>query len=90
MTSTLCIRKTPVVAKQNNWSFKHPVKGWIGRRFYDHDGSLGGGMITIGPEYLEWFEGILLASNMQRSDHKEFEKVVEVLRDGNTIDMWFD
>ena len=89
MTSTLCIRKTPV-AKQDNWCFKHPVKRFIGRRFYDHDGSLGGDMITIGPEYLEWFEGVLIAANMDEREHKDFEAVVEILRSGNEIDMWFD
>ena len=91
MTSTLCIRKTPAIIKASNWSFKHPIKGYIGRRFYDHDGSLGGDLITIGPEYLEWFEGVLLAANnLDKREHKDFEAVVKVLRSGSTIDMWFD
>ncbi len=87
MSSTLCIRKTPIT---QNWSFKQPIKGFIGRRYYNHDGSLGGDIITIGPGDLAWFEGILLAANLEKSEHKNFERVVEVLRDGETIDMWFD
>ena len=89
MTSTLCICKTPVPPR-DNWCFKHPIKGFIGRRFYDHDGSLGGGEITIGPEHLEWFEGILTAANLNEREHKEFEAVVAVLRSGMSIDIWFE
>ena len=89
MTSTLCIRKTPVVT-DNYWYFKQPIKGFIGRRYYGHDGSLGGSLIVVGPNQLAWFEGILLAANLDKSEHEHFEAVVEILRSGDTIDMWFD
>ena len=88
MSSTLCIQKTPIPCKEE-WRFKLPVKGYIARKFYDHDGSCGGGKITIGPEHLEWFEGVLAAGNFDPQDRKDFEAVVSVLRDGKTIDMWF-
>ena len=90
MTSTLCIRKTPVVAKLDNWCFKHPIKRFIGQRYYGHDGSLGGSLITIEPDQLDWFEGILMAANLDERENKEFKAVVEVLRSGKTIDMWFE
>ncbi len=90
MSSTLCIRKTPTTPK-DNWCFKQPIKRFIGKRFYDHDGSLGGSLITIGSEHLAWFEGILMAAtNLDEREHKEFEAVVKVLRSGSTIDMWFE
>ena len=88
MSSTLFIRKTPT--PKSNWGFKQPIKGFIGRRFYDHDGSLGGGIITVGSSHLAWFEGILAAAKLDKPERREFEKVVEVLRSGKTIDMWFE
>lgn len=89
MTSTLYIRQTPAKSR-SNWHFKLPIKGFIGRRYYDHDGSLGGNLITIGPEHLEWFEGILVAANLEKSDRRDFETVVNILRDGKTIDVWIE
>lgn len=90
MTSTLCIRKTPV-RKDDAWTFKNPIKSFIGRRFYDHDCSLGGGTVTVGPENLGWFEGILLASmSLPNPELDDFIEIVDILRDGGTIDMWFE
>lgn len=90
MSSTLCIRKTPKPPRSNEWHFKQPIKGVLARKFYDHDGSLGGGMLTVGPEHLEWFEGVLAAGNFESSEKRELESVADVLRDGGTIDMWFE
>ena len=87
MSSTLSIRKIPTT---KNWLFKQPIKGFIGQRFYNHDGSLGGDIITIGPDHLAWFEGILVAAKLEKSERKNFERVVEVLRNGETIDIWFN
>lgn len=90
MTSTLCIRKTPTPTKDVLY-FKLPVKQWIARQFYDHDGSLGGGTITVGQEHLGWFEGCLAAGRFDDAgERRDFEKVVEILRAGGTIDMWFE
>ncbi len=89
MSSTLFIRKTPKPDK-NEWHFKLPIKRFIAQKFYDHDGSCGDGQITIGPEELPWFEGILAAGTFETSDRRDFEKVVQILRDGDTIDMWFE
>lgn len=89
MTSTLCVRKTPQPVK-DQWHFKLPVKALIARKFYNHDGSLGGGEITVGPRDLEWFEGILAAGSFSREDHADLEAVIQVLRDGGSIDMWFE
>lgn len=88
MTSTLYIRKTPKAATE--WHFKMPIKGIIARQFFDHDGSLGGSMITIGPEYLSWFEGVLAAVNLEAIDRLDLVAAVDVLRDGGTIDMWLE
>lgn len=88
MSSTLIIRKTPKPNKKE-WGFKHPVKGMIARRFYDHDGSLGGGRITVGPECLAWFEGLLAAFSGDKKERKDLDAIIQILRDGDTIDMWF-
>lgn len=89
MSSTLCIRRTPK-PKDEDWHFKLPIKGLIGRRFYDHDGSLGGAQITIGPEELPWFEGILSAGNFEKKEAKDLAEIVEHLRKGGSIDVWFE
>jgi len=91
MSSTLFIRKTPKPTK-NEIAFKQPIKGIIAGRYYDHDGSLGGGKITVGPEDLPWFEGVLAARprSADAKDWRDFERVVEMLRDGESIDMWFE
>ncbi len=89
MTSTLTIRKTPKPSRRE-WHFKQPVKGMIGRKFYDHDGSLSGGQITVGRESLEWFEGVLAAFSGNIKERKDWEAITEILRDGDTIDMWIE
>lgn len=90
MTSTLFVRKTPKKIK-NEFHFKQPVKGIIGKKFFEHDGSLGGNLITIGSENLEWFEGVIAAAtNWNEKEYKDFVKVLEILSEGDSIDMWFE
>ena len=52
--------------------------------------SLGGGLLTLGRSDLDWFEGILAAGNFDKADRADLEKVVQILRGGDTIDMWFE
>lgn len=90
MSSTLLFRRTPKSTKEL-CHFKQPLKGMFARRFYDHDGSLGGGMITIGPEQLDWLRGIHAAYKEQYAgESKDLEKLIAVLEEGETIDMWFE
>ncbi len=89
MSSTLHIRKTPTPSDAPVWDFKQPVKGWFGRRYYDHDGSLGGNLITIPPTDLPWLEGLLLAGNIEYGDRQALERIAELLRGGDCIDIWF-
>ncbi len=89
MTSTLCVRKTPKPTK-DEWHFKQPIKGILARRFYDHDGSLGGGMITIGGEHLEWLEGVQAAGSFDARDTIDLNAIIDVLRNGGSIDLWFE
>ena len=90
MSSTLIMRKTPVPAKNSEVGFGLPVKGMIARKFYGHDGSLGGGMLTVGDDCTEWFEGLLAGLNYNGKEAKDLERMVQVLRDGGTVDMWFE
>lgn len=89
MSSTLFIRPTPRPEK-NEWHFKLPIKAIIARRYYDHDGSCGGGMVTVPLTDLDWWEGVLAAGNFDKDDRRDLEKVVATLRGGRTIDMWFE
>ena len=89
MSSTLCMRKTPEPTK-DEWHFKMPVKSVFARRFYDHDGSLGGGMITIGPDDLSWLEGVLGAGNFDAKDTKHLREIRDHIHEGGSVDMWFE
>jgi hypothetical protein len=84
MSSTLFISKN---VSNKNLSFGQPLKGIIGRKFYNHDGSCGGELITVGSEYLDWFEGVLAAYPEFEGDYRELEKVVDMLREGHSLDI---
>lgn len=89
MSSTLCMRITPKPSN-DEWHFKLPVKAIFARKFYDHDGSLGGGMLTLTVEHLEWLEGVLAAGQFDKKHHDDLEAIAAVLRGGGTVDMWFE
>lgn len=89
MSSTLIVRQTPKTIK-DELTFKQPIKGIIARKFYEHDGSLGGSQITIGNEYIDWFEGVLAGVKIEPDERIKLEKIIDILKSGNTIDMWFD
>ena len=88
MSSTLLVRRTPKAPEE--WAFKMPVKSAIARRYYEHDGSLGGEMITLTATELPWFEGLLAGSSFDAEDTKSLKAIVQVLRDGDDIDLWFE
>jgi hypothetical protein len=83
------MRRTPRQTKEQ-WAFKLPVKGAFARRFYDHDGSLGGGMITIGADQLDWIDGLIAGGRFDASELRDLRQIADVLREGGTIDMWFE
>jgi len=89
MSSTLYITRN-IFNEKATIGFKQPIKGIIARKFYDHDGSLGGGFITIGPDYLDWFEGVLAAYPRMDDDERDLQKIVNILREGDSLDMWFE
>jgi len=89
MSSTLFFRRTPTATSKSVCSFGQPIKGAIARRFYDHDGSLGGELLTIGRDELGFFEG-LAAACPNPKDRTALEVIVSILRDHGTIDMWFE
>ena len=89
MTSTLCVRQTPTL-DDHEFSFSQPVKGLIARKFYDHDGSLGGGLMTVGLEHLPWFEELLANGDFKEDDKTKLRLIIGAMRLGRTIDMWFE
>jgi len=89
MSSTLCMRITPKPDK-DEWHFKQPVKAIFARKFYGHDGSCGGGVVTLTPDELPWLEGVLDAGTFDQKDRKDLEAIARVLRSDNTVDMWFE
>ena len=93
MSSTLCMRKTPKPTK-DEWHFELPIKGIFARRFYDHDGTLGGGLVTIGPDDLSWLEGVIgglaTAGTLDKKELADLRAIREHIHEGGTVDMWFE
>ena len=90
MSSTLCMRVTPKPLDKKTWHFKMPVKAIFARRFYDHDGTLGGGCLTITVNDLSWLEGVMDAGNFDSSEMRDLKSIADALREGETVDMWFE
>lgn len=90
MSSTLCMRVAPKPTRRAQWQFKLPIKAAFARRYYDHDGSLGGGMITLTIADLAWIEGLIAGSKLADRETADLESIAEHLRDGDVIDMWFE
>jgi hypothetical protein len=89
MSSTLYFRKTPKAPAEFG-SFSQPLKGVFARRFYDHDGSLGGDLITLELRHLEWVCGVRDSGVGDRGDRKTLDMIIEALKSGETVDMWFE
>ena len=88
MTSTLCIRRTP--APDSAWRVKQPLKGVIAKHLFDHDGSLGGSTITIGPEHREWFAGVLASGAFIGKEAETLQFILKTLDEGGSLDLWFE
>lgn len=85
MTTTLMIRKTPTRTPKG-LHFKQPIKGIIAKRYYGHDGSLSGELLTLGSNDLQWFEGVFDS----HPDDKDLKTVITYLKEGHTIDLWLE
>lgn len=48
-------------------------------------------MRTIGPDKLEWFEGLRagLFRSLDEHDRKTLMTILDLLREGQSIDLWF-
>lgn len=89
MSSTLCFRVSPKPT-DTEWAFKLPVKQIFARRYYDHDGSLGGGMKVLTFSDLPWLDGVLAAANYLERDMSALRAIADRLREGEAIEMWFE
>ena len=96
MSSTLLFRKTPRPPKEFGLCGQ-PLKGVFARQFYGHDGSLCGGIVTIGTESLGWLQGVKCSYSGHHPDDKDLreivsllDKIIETINDGRTVDMWFE
>jgi len=89
MSSTLCMQVKPKPPR-SYWSFGLPVKAIFSGRYYDHDGSLGGGKMELTSRDLPFIQGALAAGNFDAKDRAALEKIAERLESGDTIEMWFE
>jgi hypothetical protein len=88
MSSTLHFRKTPRALKEIG-SCGLPLKRVFARKFYGHDGSLGGDVIRMDEEELEWLKGVRDSEVGDDSDQRLLDKAIELIESGKSIDMWF-
>jgi len=89
MSSTLCFRKTPQPPKEFGCC-RFPLKGVFAEAYYGHDGSLGGGVITIEIQDLAWIRGVRDGGGWGKDDKRLLDTIVETLESGRTVDMWFE
>jgi len=89
MSSTLYFKRTPKPGTGRLGSCKQPLKGIFAKRYYDHDGSGGGGMLIINEYDLEWLRGVRAATT-ENADRTLLDKIIKEIEDGNTVDMWFE
>jgi len=91
VSSTLCFKKTPTDIKEIGHC-KLPLKAIFARRYYDHDGSCGGGEITLTGNDLEWLRGVRDGMNdgQDKDDVRLMAKIIQLIEGGDTVDMWFE
>ena len=90
MSSTLCFRRTPKSTDEFA-HVKQPLKGIFARRYYDHDGSLGGGLMTLSETDLDWLRGVQAGfTSSDPSERKALDRIIEIIEAGDTVDMWFE
>ncbi len=93
MSSTLSARITPRYC--NDYVIAScSLKGIFARKFYDHDGSLNGKLLTLGDEYLSWIEGLLsglkLGGNSEKCDKEFLQFLIDNIIENDSVDIWID
>jgi hypothetical protein len=88
MSSTLHFMKTPRPEEELG-SCKVPLKSIFARKYYDHDGSCGGGLMTLGVVDLEWLKGVRDAGSIQGDQMRLLRDIITLIEEGETVDMWF-
>jgi hypothetical protein len=88
MTTNLHAKKTPE-PQETDWVYGIRFKQIIARKFYDHDGSCSGDLITLGLSEVEWFEGVFDAIT-DKEDRNGLQWVIDVIRSGGSIDLWIE
>ena len=87
MSSTLCFRQTPE-SEEGVGRCKYPLKRIFAKKYYDHDGSLGGDIITLTYIDLPWLQGV---QSVYNGDDKEvLDEIIKLIEQAQTVDMWFE
>jgi hypothetical protein len=90
MSSVLHFR--PVVDNDDWGSCIMPLKAIFAKKFYDHDGTLGGRTEVLAPEHLDWLRGV--KDSIDNGDNDDdvglLNKIIAVLEDGGYVEMWFN
>jgi len=86
MSATLFITKTPKRIK-DEIGFKIPLRDSIRDYF-----NVGSGRITIyrSDKTVAFFEGLLAAQGSKSTDKRDLEKVIDMIEDRGSIDMWIE
>lgn len=90
MSSTLIARVNPLPTDEKEWHFGQQLKCVFARRFYDHDGSLGGGRMTLDDQHLDWMEGVRDGWGTDDDQLQRLCEMIEQIKEGRTIDIWFE
>ncbi len=88
MSSTLLFRKTPRHGTELA-AVGYPLKAIFGRKYYDHDGSCGGDVLTLTSADMPFLEGVVLSVGDEKAK-KIVQKIIDLIENGETVDMWFE
>jgi hypothetical protein len=87
----LCIRHKPTPSSTKEWYFGKPINNALAIEYYNNPGFLVGEIIKITPTELHLFEKFLDMDNfLDTREYDNFEAVVNLLKEGNTMDMWLE
>lgn len=89
MSSSLHFMKTPEPDEELG-SCKLPLKAVFAKKYYDHDGSCGGGLETLGMSDLEWLHGVYAGGGIKDDQLKLLQDIISIIEGGKTVDMWFE
>lgn len=89
MSFTLYAMKTPQT-HCDEIAASCSLKGIFSMRFYDHDGSLNGSLISLTRDELEWIRGVKAAFSAGKADQYFLNFLINEIEENGSVDIKID